>query len=101
MNIRTERSISIALMLLCCIVLVWMVVLLRGERAENKKLREAFAVMVERSKWSCDLDEGERIICGVKDGGLSRLVLAQDDHVVSGKAMGAPLGKTKKKRRRG
>lgn len=69
-------------------------------RIENQRLRGAFSVMVERSKWSCDLDEGERIICGVKEGTLSRLALAEGDHVVSGRGIASPLGKAPKKKRR-
>lgn len=72
----------------------------RALRAENQKLREAFAVAYERAKWSCDLNEGERIICAVKDGALSRLALDQTDHLVSGKGIASPLGKTPSKKRR-
>jgi len=70
----------------------------RAQRAENQKLREAFAVMRERLKWSCDVDEGERIICAVKEGTLSRLALSERDQVVSANGLASPLGKVAKKR---
>ena|SRR5256885_1746134 len=64
---------------------------------ENQRLREAFTVMREKMDWSCNLKEGERVICAVKEGTLSRLTLAEDDQVVSGKGIASPLGKPKAK----
>lgn len=70
-------------------------------RAENEKLREAFAVARERAPWSCDIAEGERIICAVKEGTLSRLALTESDQVVSARGIASPLGKASKKKRKG
>lgn len=70
-------------------------------RAENEKLREAFAVLRERSPWSCDIAEGERIICAVKEGTLSRLALTESDQLVSARGIASPLGKASTKKRKG
>ncbi len=98
MNIRAERSLWCGSVLLVVLALCVAILALRMEKAENDRVRGAFAVMVERSKWSCDVDEGERVICAVKDGAISRLALAEGDHIVSGKGMRSPLGKAKKRR---
>ncbi len=101
MNIKAERSLWGGSILLVALALCVAILALRMEKAENERVRGAFAVMVERSKWSCDLDEGERVICAVKDSSLSRLVLADGDHVVEhvvASKVGSPLGKAKKRR---
>jgi hypothetical protein len=73
----------------------------RALQVDNDHLRVAFAAVVERSPWSCDVVEGERVICAVKDGTLSRLALGPNEQVVRAPVPGRPLGKKKRRHHAG
>lgn len=107
MTLTTERLIGASVNILAAAALVFMVVVVRSvradletEKAENAKLRGAFSAIVERSKWSCEVDEGQRVICAVKDGALSRLALDYGDQIVSAKGIASPLGKHRRRKER-
>lgn len=68
--------------------------------ADHAKLRAAYAALVDaRRDGSCELDEGTRVVCGLKGGQLSRLLLSESDQIVTARATALPLGKKRHQRR--
>jgi hypothetical protein len=67
--------------------------------AENRLLRAELSAQQGGQDGACAVrDGGPRVLCAMRGGALSRMELQEDEHLVRGPRLGAPIKRAKQRR---